>query len=192
MPVNQTVNLTEMGLEGDRQADLQVHGGYDKAVYAYSYKHYKYWSDELGETYTEYGLVGENLTIDDLDEKEINIGDVLEIGDTRLQVSQPRIPCYKVGIKMNKREFPKIFSKSGLLGSYLRVMQKGVINVGDEIKIVRNEDYTKSVFQIAKLLFDDISNKEQMKKALNINLLSEEVKEKFRERLMKMGDFDAL
>ncbi len=192
MPVNQTVNLTEMGLEGDRQADLQVHGGYDKAVYAYSYKHYKYWSDELGETYTEYGLVGENLTIDDLDEKEINIGDVLEIGDTRLQVSQPRIPCYKVGIKMNKREFPKIFSKSGLLGSYLRVMQKGVINVGDEIKIVRNEDYTKSVFQIAKLLFDDISNKEEMKKALNINLLSEEVKEKFRERLMKMGDFDAL
>ena len=93
---------------------------------------------------------------------------------------------------MNKREFPKIFSKSGLLGSYLRVMQKGVINVGDEIKIVRNEDYTKSVFQIAKLLFDDISNKEEMKKALNINLLSEEVKEKFRERLMKMGDFDAL
>ena len=192
IPVNQAVNVTEMGIEGDRQADLQVHGGYDKAVYAYSHKHYQYWSDELGEIYTDYGLVGENLTVDDLDEKEINIGDVLEIGNTRLQVSQPRIPCYKVGIKMNKREFPKIFSKSGLLGSYLRVMQKGVINIGDEIKIIRNENYTMSIFHIAKLLFNDINNKEEMKKALSIKLLSEEVKEKFRERLMKMGDFDVL
>ena len=99
IPVNKTVNLTELGLEGDRQADLQVHGGYDKAVYAYSHKHYDYWSGELGESFTDYGLVGENLTIDDFDEKDINIGDVLEIGDTRLQISQPRIPCYKVGIK---------------------------------------------------------------------------------------------
>ena len=144
IPVNKAVNLTELGLEGDRQADLQVHGGYDKAVYAYSYKHYDYWSGELGESFTEYGLVGENLTIDDFDEKDINIGDVLEIGDTRLQISQPRIPCYKVGIKMNKREFPKIFSKSGLLGSYLRVIQKGTINIGYEIKITRNNDQTMS------------------------------------------------
>lgn len=192
IPVNKAVNLTELGLEGDRQADLQVHGGYDKAVYAYSHKHYDYWSGELGESFTDYGLVGENLTIDDFDEKDINIGDVLEIGDTRLQISQPRIPCYKVGIKMNKREFPKIFSKSGLLGSYLRVIQEGTINIGDEIKIIRNNDQTMSVFDIAKLLFDDINNKDEMKMALGIKLLSEEVKEKFRERLMKMGDFDAL
>ena len=192
IPTNKAVNVTELGLEGDRQADLQVHGGYDKAVYAYSHKHYGYWSEEFGETYTDYGLVGENLTIDDFEEKDINIGDVLEIGDTRLQISQPRIPCYKVGIKMNKREFPKIFSKSGLLGSYLRVIQKGTINIGDEINIVRNNDQTMSVFDIAKLLFDDINNKDEMKMALEIKLLSEEVKEKFRERLMKMGDFDSL
>ena len=93
---------------------------------------------------------------------------------------------------MNKREFPKIFSKSGLLGSYLRVIQEGTINIGDEIKITRNNDQTMSVFNIAKLLFDDINNKDEMKMALGIKLLSEEVKEKFRERLMKMGDFDAL
>ena len=73
IPVHKAVNLTELGLEGDRQADLQVHGGYDKAVYAYSYKHYDYWSGELGESFTEYGLVGENLTIDDFDEKDINL-----------------------------------------------------------------------------------------------------------------------
>ena len=189
-PVVKTM-FTDLGMEITSEA-MQVHGGYDKAVYAYSHKHYDYWSEELGESFTDYGLVGENLTIDDFDEKDINIGDVLEIGDTRLQISQPRIPCYKVGIKMNKREFPKIFSKSGLLGSYLRVIQKGTIKIGDEIKIARNNDQTMSVFNIAKLLFDDINNKDEMKKSLGIKLLSEEIKEKFRERLMKMGDFDAL
>ena len=192
IPVNKTVTVTELGLEGDRQADLQVHGGYDKAVYAYSHKHYSFWSEQFNKTYEDFGLVGENLTIDNFDEKDINIGDILEIGTARFQISQPRIPCYKVGIKMNNREFPRIFSKSGLLGCYLRVLQIGKISIDDEIKIIRNNDSSLSVYQISKLLFDDINNKEQMKKALGIKLLSEEIKEKFRERLMKLGDFDAL
>ena len=92
----------------------------------------------MGQQYNDYGLVGENLTIDDFDEKLINIGDEFEVGSCRLQVSQPRIPCYKIGIKMNSRDFPKKFSNSGLLGSYLRVIKTGSIKSGDEMKLIKN------------------------------------------------------
>ena len=115
------------------QADLSVHGGFDKAVYGYSFEHYKTWGERLQREFTEFGLVRE-FTISSFDESEINIGDRFQINDCILQVSQPRIPCYKVGIKMNSRDFPKMFSQSGLLGSYFRVVQEGNIEEGDEIE----------------------------------------------------------
>ena len=191
-PIEGSIQVTDVGLSGDRQADLKVHGGYDKAVYAYSYKHYKLWSDKLNQDYKDFGLVGENLTIDDFDEKNINIGDELAISDCIFQVSQPRIPCYKIGIKMNQRDFPKLFSQSGLLGSYLRVIQEGTIKPNDEIKISRREENSLSLYQISLLLFKDVNNIEEMKKAVDLKYLTEEIKERFRERLMKLGDFSSL
>ena len=168
------------------------HGGYDKAVYAYSYTHYSHWSDVMKKTYEDFGLVGENLTIDNFDEKDVFIGDEYKIGTTLLQVSQPRIPCYKVGIKMNSREFPKLFSQSGLLGSYMRVIQPGRINKGDTVELSKRDDASISIFEISQLLFVDLKNIEGMKKAIDLKHLSEEIKEKFRERLMKLGDFSSL
>ena len=191
-PVAKLVHISPQGIEGDRQADLTVHGGYDKAVYAYSHANYKIWESELKKEFNEYGLVGENLTIDDFDESEINIGDRFKINECILQVSQPRIPCYKIGIKMNSREFPKMFSQSGLLGSYLRVIEDGDIIAGDEIQKIHHEENSMSLKDIANLLFVDIKNVGLMKKALDINALTEEIKEKFRERLMKLGDFSSL
>ena len=191
-PVAKSVHVTSQGIEGDRQADLAVHGGYDKAVYAYSHAHYKKWGAEMKKEFDEYGLVGENLTIDDFNEAEINIGDQFKINECILQVSQPRIPCYKIGIKMNSREFPKMFSQSGLLGSYLRVIQDGNITTGDEMQKIHNEECSMSLKDVANILFVDIKNTDLMKKALNIKFLSEEIKEKFRERLMKLGDFSSL
>ena len=191
-PVAKLVHVSPQGIEGDRQADLTVHGGYDKAVYAYSHVNYKIWESELKKEFNEYGLVGENLTIDDFDESEINIGDRFKINECILQVSQPRIPCYKIGIKMNSREFPKMFSQSGLLGSYLRVIEDGDIIAGDEIQKIHHEENSMSLKDIANLLFVDIKNVGLMKKALDINALTEEIKEKFRERLMKLGDFSSL
>ena len=161
-PINGSVDVSDIGISGDRQADMKVHGGYDKAVYAYSYKHYKKWSDEMGQEYSEYGLVGENLTIDDFDEKSVKIGDEFEVGSCILQVSQPRIPCFKIGIKMNSREFPKKFSTSGLLGSYLRVIQNGSIQSGDELKLIKTEEDSLSLFDIASILFKDINNIEKV------------------------------
>ena len=191
-PVSNKVTVSSQGIEGDRQADLTVHGGYDKAVYAYSYTHYQTWSEKLNSDFKEYGLVGENLTIDDFDEEKINIGDQFKINECLLQVSQPRIPCYKIGIKLNSREFPKMFSQSGLLGSYLRVIHDGEISPGDTIHKVHSEENSMSVKDIAHLLFVDVKNIELMKQALDIKPLTEEIKEKFRERLMKLGDFSSL
>ena len=191
-PVSNKVTVSSQGIEGDRQADLTVHGGYDKAVYAYSYTHYQTWSEKLNSDFKEYGLVGENLTIDDFDEDKINIGDQFKINECLLQVSQPRIPCYKIGIKLNSREFPKMFSQSGLLGSYLRVIHDGEISTGDEIHKVHSEENSMSIKDIAHLLFVDVKNIDLMKQALDIKPLTEEIKEKFRERLMKLGDFSSL
>lgn len=191
-PVSNRVQVTSQGIEGDRQADLSVHGGYDKAVYAYSYSHYKLWGEHLKKEFNEYGLVGENLTIDNFDENDIRIGDRFKINDCVLQVSQPRIPCYKIGIKMNSRDFPRMFSQSGLLGSYLRVVEEGSIDKDDTIEKIHKENNSMSIKEIASILFVDIKNIELMKKALDIDSLTEEIKEKFRERLMKLGDFSSL
>jgi len=191
-PIQGSVEIKELGIQGDRQADMKVHGGYDKAVYGYSFKHYKHWSDKLGRDFTEFGLVGENLTIDDLDEKEICIGDQLKISNCLLEVTQPRIPCYKLGIKMNDRGFPKLFTQSGLLGMYMKVIDAGNITRNDEIEIVKKQENSLSVFEISNLIFNDLNNKDQMNKALDITALTEEIKERFRERLMKLGDFSSL
>ena len=191
-PVSERVRVTSQGIEGDRQADLSVHGGFDKAVYGYSFEHYKLWGERLQREFTEFGLVGENLTISSFDESEINIGDRFQINDCILQVSQPRIPCYKIGIKMNSRDFPKMFSQSGLLGTYFRVVQEGSIEEGDEIEKIHSEENSMSIKDISTILFVDLKNIDLMKKALDIKSLTEEIKEKFRERLMKLGDFSSL
>ena len=191
-PVEGEVEITDMGITGDTQADLKVHGGYDKAIYAYSHKHYKMWSDELDKNFQDYGLVGENLTVDDFDEKNICIGDKIRISNCLVQVTQPRIPCYKLGIKMNDRGFPKLFSQSCYVGGYLRVLDVGKISREDELKIVKKEPNSLSLFDMANLIFKDINNVKKMKQALDIAPLTEEIKEKFRERLMKLGDFGSL
>mgnify|MGYP000057698187 FL=1 len=192
MPVEESVEVHEHGVNGDRQADLKVHGGYDKAVYGYSFKHYQKWSEDLGSDFQEFGLVGENLTIDDFDEKKINIGDELGIGSCIFQVSQPRIPCYKLGIKMKNRGFPKLFSQSCLLGIYLRIIKTGKISINDSVEVIKREPNSLSVFKISELLFRDLTNIEKMKESLNLKYLSEEIKEKFRERLIRLGDFESI
>ncbi|MAQ73556.1 MAG: hypothetical protein CMD49_04550 [Gammaproteobacteria bacterium] len=192
-PVDGEVEITENGIIGDKQADLSVHGGFEKAVYAYSYSHYKSWSEQMGEDYSnDYGLVGENLTIDDFDEKNLYIGDEVTISNCILKITQPRIPCFKLGIKMNDRKFPQLFSQSGNVGAYMKVLTPGKISKGDEIIITRQESSSMTVYEIMYLLYKDIQNTDQMKRALKISSLTEDIKEKFRERLLKLGDYSSL
>ena len=191
-PQNDELSVTKNGLEGDRQADLLAHGGIDKAIYAYSYKHYEYWGNFLRKDFSEeYGLVGENLTIDDFDEKNIFIGDEFRISSAILKVTQPRIPCYKISIKMNEKNFMKYFIEHNYLGIYLKVINDGIIKKGDEIELTYREPNSMTVYDISMLLFAD-NNVEKMKKAVSLACLTDEIKQRFNERLAKLGHYETI
>ena len=193
IPVNKKVNIKKTGIEGDKQADLKSHGGENKIVYAYSYKHYKYWGELLKKDFSkDYGLIGENLTIDDFDEKEFFIGDEFQISNVILKITQPRIPCYKLGIKMNEKDFVNFFINYGHLGMYMKVIKSGFIEKGDNIKLIRRNKDTMTIYEISKLIFDKNDNVEKMKKALQIDCLSEEIKTRFNTRLVKLGHYETL
>ena len=191
-PQNDELSVTKNGLEGDRQADLLAHGGINKAIYAYSYKHYEYWGNFLRKDFSEeYGLVGENLTIDDFDEKNIFIGDEFRISKAILKVTQPRIPCYKISIKMNEKNFMKYFIEHNYLGIYMKVINDGIIKKGDEIELTYREPNSMTVYDISMLLFAD-NNVEKMKKAASLACLTDEIKQRFNERLAKLGHYETI
>jgi MOSC domain-containing protein YiiM len=139
-PVNRPVRVGKLNIDGDGQADLAVHGGVDKAVYVYSWKNVEYWKNFLKREDLHPGSFGENLTVDELIDAEVCLGDQLEIGTARFQVTQPRLPCFKLGIAMGRPDFVKIFHESGRNGFYLRVIQEGVIEAGDTIRKIANDD----------------------------------------------------
>ncbi len=133
-PITGPVKVARLNLEGDAQADLSVHGGPNKAVYVYSRKNVEFWRRELRRDDLRPGSLGENLTVDDLPDTDICIGDELEIGTARFVVTQPRLPCYKLGIALGMPEFPKMFKESGRTGFYLKVLREGTIAAGDVLQ----------------------------------------------------------
>ena len=138
-PVSGRVMLYKDNLEGDRQSDLSNHGGLDKAVYAYPVEHYNYWREKLGIDDLPYGIIGENFTTSGLLEQNVCIGDILNIGDAQLQVTQGRVPCAKLAIRVDRPEFPKLFLESLKCGFYLRVLEIGMVEAGSDIKLIRHQ-----------------------------------------------------
>ncbi len=132
-PVAGRVAVGPLGLEGDGQADLESHGGADKAVYLYSLDDTAYWEQELGRAPLPPGQLGENLSVRGLDDDEVHIGDVLCVGSARLEVSQARVPCFKLGIRMESPAFPKRFLRSARTGFYARVLDAGDVGAGDAV-----------------------------------------------------------
>ncbi|HIA52837.1 MAG TPA: MOSC domain-containing protein [Candidatus Melainabacteria bacterium] len=132
-PVSGKVKVSRLNLEGDAQADLTVHGGPDKAVYAYPLEQYDYWKTELSNSNLEWGVFGENLTVEGFDESNVCIGDRMKIGSAMFAVTQPRMPCFKLGIRFGDPTIVKRFYKSGKWGFYLSVLEEGEIETGDEI-----------------------------------------------------------
>ena len=139
-----------------------------------------------------FGLVGENLTVDDLNEKEFFIGDELKISNVVIKVTQPRIPCYKLGIKMNSKEFVQQFINYAHLGMYAKVIKKGEIVKGDSLELIHRESNSMSVYEVSRLIFDKNENIDQMKKAMKIECLSEEIKTRLSSRLVKLGHYEIL
>jgi MOSC domain-containing protein YiiM len=149
-PVAGAVAVHRLNLDGDAQADLVNHGGESKAVYAYSLDHYAYWREALGRNDMPYGQFGENLTVAGLDEAELCVGDQLQIGDALFTISQPRVPCFKLGIRLADKRMPKMFALSLRTGFYLRVLREGTIKAGDTVDVVARGQCSLSI----RSLFD--------------------------------------
>ncbi len=156
-PVDGRVAVGPTGLAGDGQADLSVHGGPDKAVYAYPLEHYAHWAAELGRDDLAPGHFGENLTVEGLPEDEIAIGDVLRSDGALFEVSQPRVPCFKLGMRMGDPGFLKPFLRSGRVGFYLRVLETGSVGAGDALRREHAAEGSMTVRAVAALLLDSAS-----------------------------------
>src|SRR5689334_24132758 len=149
--VAERVAVRRLNLDGDGQADLRVHGGAAKAVYAYPAEHYPYWRTQYPDLALPWGMFGENLTVSGLLETDLHIGDRLQIGSAQLLVTQPRIPCYKLGIRFGRGDIEKRFLKSGLSGFYLAVLEEGEVSAGDSIIVLSRDPHQVKVTEIMRL-----------------------------------------
>jgi MOSC domain-containing protein YiiM len=144
------VKVRRLNLEGDQQADLTVHGGVDKAVYAYPSEHYEYWREKFPRMEMPWGTFGENLTTQGLHEQEIHIGDRLAVGSAEFAVTKPRLPCYKLGIKFGTQTMLRLFLESERTGFYLKVLKEGQIEKGNEIKVLRPTSESESITDVVR------------------------------------------
>jgi MOSC domain-containing protein YiiM len=182
-PVSGSVMLRTLNLDGDRQADLSVHGGPYKSVYAYPSEHYEYWRGELPGIDLPWGAFGENFTTQGLAEVDVQIGDVLKVGSAVVMVRQPRIPCYKLAAKFQSDDIIERFLASGRSGFYFSVEQEGEVGQGDSIEFVaRNQDGI-SIVEMNQLFVRDKYDRALLQKAIATAALPESWREYFLPRL---------
>ena len=173
----------QLNLDGDRQADLRVHGGRDKAVYAYPSEFYELWRSERPELAFPRGQFGENLTTEGLRDEDVSVGDRFRMGTAELIVTQPRLPCFKLGIKMGRDEFVTEFLQRGLFGFYLAVAREGEVEAGDEIVALSRDPRGFRVTEIARLFLHDRNDSEGLQRAAELDVLPENWRSYFRKRL---------
>lgn len=178
-PVSGAAMLRTLNLDGDGQADLENHGGRDKAVYVYPAEHYSTWAEELDMAPFPYGYFGENFTVSGMREDRVCIGDVFRVGGALVQVTQPRIPCFKLEHKIGVEDFARRFSESLRVGFYLRVLEEGPVTAGDSIEGVSTGPEQMSVQAIYHLRTFDRGNATAARRALNIPALPEYWRRKF-------------
>lgn len=177
------VFVRKLNLEGDGQADLTVHGGFDKAVYAFSQDAYPWWLETLGVEELPNGAFGENLTFSSLDEKTTYIGNRYALGQCELEVVQPRFPCFKLGIKFGDMGILKTFMKSGRAGVYFRVLREGAIQAGDTLKLLEANPEKVSIWDFFDLKIRKYADRPLMTRLLRIKGLNEQWREVFQQRL---------
>jgi MOSC domain-containing protein YiiM len=182
-PVEGAIKVRGFNLEGDQQADLTVHGGRDKAVYAYASEHYDYWRKELPEMSLPFGMFGENLTTEDLFETEVNIGDRLRIGTSLFEVTQPRMPCYKLALKFGRDDIIKRFLQSERSGIYFAVIEEGEIKAGDAIEFISRDENRVTVTDIGRLYASEKGNLDLLHRAIQVPALPESWREYFLEKV---------
>jgi MOSC domain-containing protein YiiM len=185
-PVDRRLRVTTLNFEGDEQADLTVHGGLDKAVYVYPFEHYEYWRRELGLDDVPIAAFGENLTSVGLRESDMRIGNRFRIGSAEFVVTQPRMPCYKLGIRFERPDIVKRFLQSGRSGFYLAVTAPGEVGEGDSIELIAQSDESLTVADVVNLYTVDAANQELLRRAAESSHLPESWKDHFRKQLLQL------
>ena len=181
-PVDRRLHVTTLNFEGDEQSDLTVHGGVDKAVYVYPSEHYEFWRRELPGADLPWAAFGENLTTEGLFE-DVRIGDRFRIGSAEFIVTQPRLPCYKLGIRFGRMDMLKRMLRSGRTGFYFAVTTEGEVGAGDAIEPIERADEGLTVADVVNLYTVDAKNQDLLRRATQSAGLPESWKDYFRKRL---------
>ena len=182
-PVEGRVAVGRLNIEGDRQADLTVHGGPEQAIYAYPAEYYHFWREQFPEIELPWGMFGENLTVEGLLDETVHIGDRFQVGTAHVVVTQPRLPCYKLGLKFGRDDILKRFLQSGLTGFYFAVLKEGEVAAGDRITLLHRDEHQVKVVDITRLYREDKHNSDLLRKVVAVEVLPERWREYFLERL---------
>src|SRR5215216_4410811 len=186
-PVKGPIMLRKLNLDGDRQADLTVHGGLDKAVYSYPAEHYDYWRKQFPNMDLIWGMFGENFTTEGLMEDAVNIGDQFQIGSAKLVATQPRMPCYKLGVRFGRMDVIRQFMASGRPGIYFKVLEEGEVETGDKIRIIKKDKNNVTVKDIVRLYITrDYIDIETMRRATKIRALPEGWRYEFKQKIEQL------
>jgi len=184
-PVAGPVRLRTGNLDGDRQADLSVHGGPDKAVYAYPAEHYAFWRDELPGVSLSWGQLGENLTVEGLLEGAVSIGDRFRIGTAEVRVTTPRLPCLKLGLRFSRGDMVDRFLASERTGFYLAVVLEGEVEAGSDVELLEPRPDSMTVAQVARLFTRDTDDVPLLRRAAALEALPASWRERFQRRLRR-------
>lgn len=185
-PVDGPVMLRKLNLDGDRQADLTVHGGVTKAVYAYPVEHYEFWKRELPEMALPYGMFGENFTTEGLFETEVNVGDRFRVGEAELMVTEPRLPCYKLGIKFGRTDIIRRFLQSRRTGFYLAVLQEGMVQAGDAFERLSRDPNNITIADIVRVYAFEKDDLATLRRAVKLEAFSESWRDYFAKQIQKL------
>src|SRR5216117_1651505 len=187
-PVAGRVRVERLNVEGDRQSDLTVHGGADKAVYAYPAEHYAFWREDLPGMDLPWGAFGENFTTEGLIEDSVRIGDQLRVGSAEFVVTQPRMPCFKLGIRFGRPDMVKRFLQSGRTGFYFAVLKEGEVAAGDSIELLERDEHKIPVADVVNLYRGDAVNQKLLRRVSELPSLPNSWREYFRKRLWNPDD----
>jgi MOSC domain-containing protein YiiM len=185
-PVEGRVMLRTTNLDGDRQADLSVHGGVNKAAYGYPSEHYAAWSVELPDPARTWGAFGENFTTEGLLETDVSIGDRYRVGSAVVRVTTPRLPCFKLAAKFQRDDMIERFVRSGRSGFYFSVLEEGEVGAGDEFELLGREEPTLTIAEVNELYTAKSPDHETLQRSLHVKLLPESWRMRFRARLADM------
>jgi len=182
-PVPGPLLLRRLNLDGDCQADLQVHGGRNKALYAYPSEHYEFWRAEFPDQELPWGMFGENLTTEGLGEENARIGDRFRIGEAIVKVTQPRMPCYKLALRFGRPDMVKRFLASRRSGIYFSVVEEGLVKAGDAIEKIHEDENRVSVADVNRAYVDTRANEPLLRRIVGLGILPQALHEEFAEEL---------